>query len=204
MGTFTLFFVTTFFFIFFLFVCLENVFHLIFFLVPRPVTALLDYVRSRYFGEHFRVFRGYKDEKSELSDDLITNNMDTIELCEYNGYECHEYITQTPDGFLLCLHRVRPKNHQNMDRTKLPGKNRPVFVMHGLMQSSECWVIEKTSLVYKLVDEGYDVWLGNQRSNRYSSKHVKLTPHDTQYWNHSLDEYAMYDVPTNINFILSH
>jgi lysosomal acid lipase/cholesteryl ester hydrolase len=35
---------------------------------------------------------------------------------------------------------------------------------------------------YSLVDDGYDVWLGNQRGNRYSRGHESLKYTDSEYW----------------------
>ena len=44
---------------------------------------------------------------------------------------------------------------------------------------------------------------GNNRGNRYSHKHICLTPDDSRYWNFSIDELARYDVPALINHVLA-
>jgi len=47
------------------------------------------------------------------------------------------------------------------------------------------------------------VLAGNNRGNRYSNKHIRLSPSETEYWNFSIDELARYDVPAMINYVLS-
>jgi lysosomal acid lipase/cholesteryl ester hydrolase len=58
------------------------------------------------------------------------------------------------------------------------------------------------SLPFILADAGYDVWLGNNRGNGISMRHIKFTPKDPQFWDFSWDEMALYDFPKNINYIL--
>eukprot|EP01102_Stenamoeba_stenopodia_P007871 TRINITY_DN2222_c0_g1_i3.p1 TRINITY_DN2222_c0_g1~~TRINITY_DN2222_c0_g1_i3.p1 ORF type:complete len:316 (-),score=87.49 TRINITY_DN2222_c0_g1_i3:110-1057(-) len=53
-----------------------------------------------------------------------------------------------------------------------------------------------------LADAGYDVWLGNNRGNRYCQKHISLRPSDSKFWDFSVDEFALFDVKANINYIL--
>ena len=81
----------------------------------------------------------------------------------------------TEDGYILQLHRISP-------RKCCHGK--PVFIQHGLMGSSACWVTSgSNSLGFILHDLGYDVWLGNFRGNAYGRKHVSLDPDvDEAFW----------------------
>ena len=49
---------------------------------------------------------------------------------------------------------------------------------------------------------GYDVWLANTRGNKYSCKHAQK-PHDSHaFWDFSLDQYALVDVPDTIDYVL--
>lgn len=87
---------------------------------------------------------------------------------------------QTADDYLMDMHRIpRGLNNQNVT-------NRPVvLLMHGLMGSAENWIVNgpKKSLAYILADQGYDVWMGNNRGTIHSRKHVRFDPDfDTAYW----------------------
>ncbi|RUS20035.1 Alpha/Beta hydrolase protein [Endogone sp. FLAS-F59071] len=80
-----------------------------------------------------------------------------------------------------------------------------VLLYHGFMMCSEVWVChleEQSNLPFLLADLGYDVWLGNSRGNKYSQRHVKRSAQEQRFWEFSLDEFAMYDMPDTINFIL--
>ncbi|KAI8368153.1 Alpha/Beta hydrolase protein [Radiomyces spectabilis] len=84
--------------------------------------------------------------------------------------------------------------------------NRPVVLLyHGFLMSSEVWVCntdEHRNLPFVLSEQGYDVWLGNSRGNKYSQNHQSLSPANTAFWNFSLNEFAMYDLPDVVDYIL--
>jgi lysosomal acid lipase/cholesteryl ester hydrolase len=54
---------------------------------------------------------------------------------------------------------------------------------------------------FVLADQGYDVWLANQRGTRYSREHTKLKDSDYKYWLYSLDDLAHNDVPAALDLI---
>ena len=85
-----------------------------------------------------------------------------------------------------------------------PGKTKPVVLLqHGLMASSETFVQNGgNSLAFKLVEAGYDVWLGNNRGNIYSRKHMLLIPWGKRYFDFSFYEMGKYDLPAMIDYIL--
>jgi len=83
---------------------------------------------------------------------------------------------------------------------------RPVLILHGFMHSSEAFTIRQRaadSLPLVLNNAGYDVWLGNNRGNRYSHKHITKNPKTDAYWDFSLDDMARYDLPSMIDYILA-
>mmetsp|Transcript_3703 Transcript_3703/g.6310 ORF Transcript_3703/g.6310 Transcript_3703/m.6310 type:complete len:129 (-) Transcript_3703:611-997(-) len=53
-----------------------------------------------------------------------------------------------------------------------------------------------------LASEGYDVWLGNNRGNRFSQSHLSLSTNQSEYWNFSWEEMGVYDTPALIDYIL--
>lgn len=59
-----------------------------------------------------------------------------------------------------------------------------ILIQHGLLSCSSCWVenLANESLGFMLADAGVDVWLGNNRGNKYSRSHVSLSPDDPRFW----------------------
>ncbi len=46
-----------------------------------------------------------------------------------------------------------------------------------------------------LANIGYDVWLGNNRGNKYSRSHISLNPDkDKNFWDFSFHEMGKYDL----------
>jgi len=80
-----------------------------------------------------------------------------------------------------------------------------IFIQHGFMQNSEAFIVRgpKNSLPFLLVDEGYDVWLGNNRGNKYSYKHLQYSPKDDAFWDFCIDDFALSDVPAMVNYALT-
>lgn len=118
------------------------------------------------------------------------------ELCFRANLLCSIYKVYTKDGYEITLHRCSLKSNS---LNNLP----PVLLVHGLMQDSESFLCGGTnSIVYHLVQAGYDVWIGNNRGTKYSTNHVKYSRNDKIYWDYSIDDLAAYDVPTMIDYIL--
>lgn len=78
-------------------------------------------------------------------------------------------------------------------------KNLPaVFLQHGIIDSADTWIMHypDKAPAFILAKAGYDVWLGNQRGNKYSRQHKYLNPDtDDQYWSFSWTEMGDYDAP---------
>lgn len=141
-------------------------------------------------------------------DDIVNNISQApgfVEMCQLFGYEAEEHIVKTTDGYLLGIHRIGGPKGSNwrMDPPELP---RPVvYLHHGLLMNSEVWVANvdpSKCLPFILADLGYDVWLGNNRGNKYSKKHISKHPSSSVFWNFSLDDFALYDIPDTIEYIL--
>lgn len=55
-----------------------------------------------------------------------------------------------------------------------------------------------------MADEGYDVWLGNARGNKYSRNNVKYNPDkNSKFWEFSWHQIGKIDLPTMIDFVLN-
>lgn len=57
-------------------------------------------------------------------------------------------------------------------------------------------------MAYLLVDNGYDVWLGNARGNVFSQAHKTLSTESHEFWKFSFHEIGVYDLPAIINYAL--
>ena len=138
------------------------------------------------------------DPLQKLHKQIITA-IDIVDIVHAHGYKVHEHIVQTKDGYLLSIHRILPPSGE------IPVDSKIVYMHHGLLTNSELFLLgEKTNrcLPFLLVDLGYDVWLGNNRGNKYSRKHLILSSTDEKFWDYSLDEFAMFDIPNTIDYIL--
>lgn len=115
------------------------------------------------------------------------------------GYPAEEHTITTSDGYILELHRC-PGSPLSP-----PAPGKPVaFIMHGMLSSSADFVLmgPQTSLAYMLADEGYDVWMGNARGNRYSRRHTRLNVEWPTYWQFTWHEVGTTDVPASIDYVL--
>jgi lysosomal acid lipase/cholesteryl ester hydrolase len=126
------------------------------------------------------------------------------------GYHAEEHVVQTADGYLLGIHRLPCKRGEERDGVLVnagPGSiTKPVvYLHHGLLMNSEVWVCiteEERCLPFALVEQGYDVWLGNNRGNKYSKKSTRFSPASADFWNFSMDQFAFHDIPDSIDYIL--
>ncbi|EDX04575.1 lipase 1 [Drosophila simulans] len=120
-------------------------------------------------------------------------HLNTIQLLEKYKHPAETHQVTTDDKYILTLHRIAR-----------PGA-KPVLLVHGLEDTSSTWIVmgPESGLGYFLYANGYDVWMGNVRGNRYSKGHVKLNPNtDKSYWSFSWHEIGMYDLPAMIDGVL--
>ncbi|KAI5970861.1 hypothetical protein CANMA_000021 [Candida margitis] len=157
-------------------------------------TALLG------FNKHEGCKGSHNGERVSFKDKII-DAKDFNEIVSVSGYRAREHVVTTRDGYLLVVHKLEKANHT--DATADCPKT-VVYMHHGLLTNSDLWVLGSTKekiLPYLLVDAGYDVYLGNNRGNKYSRKHLKLSASDPQFWDFSLDEFSYYDIPDTIEYI---
>ncbi|KAJ8922567.1 hypothetical protein NQ315_007597 [Exocentrus adspersus] len=142
------------------------------------------------------------EAKLSKQGDFGLNIIEFLEKYEY-PVECHEVTTE--DGYLLTMHRIPHGRNQTNTTTPFVEKP-PVLLMHGLFFSSMDWVNTgpNKSLALNLADLGYDVWLGNNRGNTWSRKHLVLDPDlDQKFWDFSFDTCGCFDLPAKIDYILN-
>ncbi|XP_063832088.1 lipase 1-like [Ostrinia nubilalis] len=116
------------------------------------------------------------------------------ELAVKYGHKCDEHQVVTEDGYILTVFNIKGN------------KNKPVFLMHGIIDNCDTFIVRgNTSLAITLANQGYDVWAGNNRGNKYSKRHVTLDPDADKksFWNYSQHELGVYDLPAMIDLVLN-
>ena len=89
------------------------------------------------------------------------------------GYPCDDHNVTTSDGFILSLQHI-PHGRSGPNNTT-QGKG-VVFLQHGMTDCSVGWTLNgpDESLAFILADNGYDVWLGNNRGTLNSVLFLSL------------------------------
>ena len=107
------------------------------------------------------------------------------------GFIYNEYSVQTRDDYFLTMIRLR--------KPDLESGAPVVMLQHGLRSMADTWTMNERSkaVAWRLVDAGYDVWLGNNRGNKYSSVHLSLTmwENPAAFFDYSFQELGEYDLP---------
>jgi len=65
--------------------------------------------------------------------------------------------------------------------------------MHGIADSSDAFIVNgKKGPAVIAAKEGYDVWLGNVRGNKYSRLHVEMdADSEKKFWDFSFPEIGL-------------
>ncbi|XP_017777251.1 PREDICTED: uncharacterized protein LOC108563159 [Nicrophorus vespilloides] len=112
-------------------------------------------------------------------------------IIEHHGYPLEEYTVNSGNKFYLKIFRI-PYSPINRNLTN----RKPIFLQHGSLSNSDLFVLPgKSSMAMRLSDMGYDVWLGNTRGNFYTSSVNSEDKSEKSYWDFSLDDMAIYDLP---------
>ncbi|ATY61015.1 alpha beta hydrolase fold-1 [Cordyceps militaris] len=192
----------------FLLVSLEAIIRICTLALPSFLVAYFYRASRRLFLRFSSAEDNPIHRKTKCISDSIRDAADFVELCRFWGYEAEEHIVQTKDGYLLGLHRLqwrRGEEGQRVNNGPNSLRKRVVYMHHGLLMNSEVWVCqtdEERCLAFELVNRGFDVWFGNNRGNKYSKKSIHSSPNSTRFWDFSIDEFAFYDIPDSIEYIL--
>lgn len=76
--------------------------------------------------------------------------------------------------------------------------------MPGFLMDSESWLREyfiEEPLPLKLLDQGYDVWMGNSRGTRYGAINQKYSSANIRYWDFTFEQMGTQDLPALIDRI---
>jgi lysosomal acid lipase/cholesteryl ester hydrolase len=134
------------------------------------------------------VLSGVKCELLDESDE-VTNYI------KESGFRGEVHQVNTDDGYLLKVHRIV---------AKVKTRKSPVFLMHGLSSTCGDYILSgpRRALAFLLSDNGYDVWMGNARGNKFSMNHTNLSFEAREFWNFSWHEIGYFDLPAMIDYTL--
>ena len=143
---------------------LESILHVVILFLPKLV---IDWFYRRSRALFYLIGRQPKDRSEEKkAADRILNARDFGELASIHGYTHEEHVVLTKDGYLLGLHRLPSKKGQHRSNPGRSTGNPVVYLHHGLLMNSEVWLCltdAPRALPFVLVEQGYDVWFGNNR-----------------------------------------
>ncbi|KAF4984407.1 hypothetical protein FZEAL_369 [Fusarium zealandicum] len=192
----------------FLLVGLEAVIRVFTLALPPFLVQLFYRASRRLFNKFSAPARQRAENRRKSVSTSVRDAADFVELCQIWGYEAEEHIVQTKDGYLLGLHRLQWRKGEEGRKVNCgPStlRKRVIYMHHGLLMNSEVWVAltdEQRCLPFELVEKGFDVWLGNNRGNKYSKKSIHHSPTSLKFWDFSIDEFAFHDIPDSIGYIL--
>ena len=178
-------------------------------LLPTFIIRFLYRVSRNAFNSLSSPYSRRARQRKKSISSPIAQASDFSELVELYGYSAEEHVVQTKDGYLLGLHRLawrRGEENMRINAGENSVQKKVVYLHHGLLMNSEVWVClteRERCLPFVLVEQGYDVWLGNNRGNKYSKKSLHAKPTEAAFWDFSMDQFAFHDIPDSINYILS-
>ena len=99
------------------------------------------------------------------------------------------------------------ENRNREHREHIEHREHPCILAHGLMDNGFSYLFKsiESNLPIMLVNEGYDVWITNNRGQINSLEHISLVYSNptSNYWNFSFHEMGVYDLPAFIDYVLN-
>ena len=122
------------------------------------------------------------------------------QIANENGFKVETHQVITSDGYILGIWRIPGSLKEEETGEVKP----PVLLQHGLESDMMQWVFNypKVAPAFVLARAGYDVWLGNNRGNRFSLTHTTLDPKSFEFWQFDWEDMGTKDTPAVIDFIL--
>ena len=139
------------------------------------------------------------------------------------GYTFEPYTATTDDDWTLTVFRITGKVGETANASTKP----PLFIQHGAMMDAALWINWQTThntngtvdntqekpWQLQLVDQGYDVWMGNNRGTRYSNYNPHYptadNPKSPNYAGENAEKYdftwfemGVSDLPAMINKVI--
>jgi pimeloyl-ACP methyl ester carboxylesterase len=122
------------------------------------------------------------------------------QFVQESGYVHESYTVTTKDGYVSEMFRIPGKVQDIGQETKKPA----VLMLAGWLADHKFWMANTADLAppFTLVDAGYDVWLGNNRGDRYAQAHEILKIDKQEFWEFNWIDMGVKDTPEFIDFVL--
>lgn len=136
---------------------------------------------------------GYITRLTRIINPMVDEMGDT-----YNGQPVaiHHGLAQSPISPLLTFGEL----NMSMPREQTVGEIKSNLIVDTDQN-------HLTTIPYYLSDHGYDVWLlearGSTSESRGHTNKSKTSDNQSDYWDFALDEQALYDLPAQIDYILT-
>lgn len=132
-----------------------------------------------------------KDWEQRISGERYSSRAEYY--ANYFGYECEDIDVETEDGFVLRMHHLTSKKHKVLGH--------PVILQHGILANSVTFMVnEERSLAFYLLEQGYDVYCSNIRTN-FEMPHRHFPRSDPRYWSWAVKEIGIYDLPAIVDYV---
>jgi hypothetical protein len=143
-------------------------------------------------------------EELEKTNQLRITHISYADKIKYFGFHFEEHKILTEDGYFLTAWRICGKSYESQEEIAKKYK-RSVLLVHGLLDNSYTYLAmsDRESLPFILANNGYDVWLINNRGTLFSRDHIHHNSYDSSsdYWDFTFHELAQYDVKATIQYI---
>ena len=126
------------------------------------------------------------------------------EACHRHGYTFEPVKQKTDDGWNLTVFHITgylddPQNQKAAARSQKTDGKMPVLAIPGSYMDAHRWFQEARlgkPMHLQLYDEGYDIWMGNNRGTKYSNESDKFpekSDDSFERWDFSWAEMGLYD-----------
>ena len=103
----------------------------------------------------------------------------------------------------LQAHGLTTNDGYHLQIYRLQSAGNPVILWHGMSNSSTMFSNTESNLAIYLQVCGYDVWLANSRGTKHCRVHDRLSDSSLEFWDFSIDEYAEFDCPAVVDYVLA-
>ena len=151
---------------------------------PMLNNLLFENALKSVYGATQKGMIGWIQNNLDKTVHYSEENLNMKQRAEQYGLTYNEYQVQTKDGYVLTMVRLR--------KPKLRRGAPAVMLQHGLLSQADTWTMNERdkAVAWRLVDAGYDVWLGNNRGNKFSEVHRSLSmwENPAAFFNYSFQE----------------